>query len=341
MRIVDCDDTFTNAWNAFVHATPDGSLYHRYEWRAINRSLGHRSSYLAALDGDRIAGVLPVVQVKSHLFGNIACSLPFVNYGGPCAENADIERALLEAATGVADRWRADYLELRTKRHLGEQFPTSEHKVSMTVALRPDPEALFATFERTHRKDIRRAYKEGFSTRFGGLELVDDLYAVLSETWRDLGTPIYSKAYLQSVLRAFPDSTFVCVVSAGDDLAAASLQGFQNGTAEGLWLGTRQKYRQQMAGYVLYWELLKRGCELGLHTFHLGRSTANSTADTFKRKWNAEATQLYWQYVLRTRREIPQLNVMNSKYRLAINTWRKLPLGLTQRIGPMIARSIP
>ena len=44
--------------------------------------LGHESCYLAAFNQDRIVGVFPLVHVKSRLFGNIACSLPFVNYGG-------------------------------------------------------------------------------------------------------------------------------------------------------------------------------------------------------------------------------------------------------------------
>ena len=77
-------------------------------------------------------------------------------------------------------------------------------------------------------------------------------------------------------------------------------------TAEGLWLGARGKFRRQYAGYVLYWELIKNACERGLKRFHLGRSTTQSGGEVFKKKWNAYPTQLYWQYVLRTRRDIPQ-----------------------------------
>jgi hypothetical protein len=75
--------------------------------------------------------------------------------------------------------------------------------------------------------------------------------------------------------------------------------------------------------------------------FHLGRSTADSGAEQFKRKWNAHPTQLYWHYVLRTRQDIPQLNVKNPTFKMAIAAWRKLPVGLTRRLGPFIARAIP
>ena len=45
--------------------------------------------------------------------------------------------------------------------------------------------------------------------------------------------------------------------------------------------------------------------------------------------------------VLRTRVDIPKLNVTNPRYHLAIKTWQKLPVQVTQVLGPFIARSIP
>ena len=51
--------------------------------------------------------------------------------------------------------------------------------------------------------------------------------------------------------------------------------------------------------------------------------------------------QLYWQYVLRTRTEIPALNPGNPKYQLAIKAWQRLPVGVTKVLGPFISRNIP
>ncbi len=124
-----------------------------------------------------------------------------------------------------------------------------------------------------------------------------------------MGTPIYSRRYLESVAATFPEITRLCVIYAGTEPAAASLDMLAGDTAEGLWLGSRAKFRRQHAGYVLYWELIKNACERGLKRFHLGRSTTQSGGEVFKKKWNAYPIQLYWQYVLRTRRDIPQLNV--------------------------------
>jgi FemAB-related protein (PEP-CTERM system-associated) len=342
MQIIRCNESWDAAWNAFVQTSPQASFYHRAEWRTVTeQSFGHRTAYLAAAEGSQIHGVFPIVRLKSALFGTIGCSMPFVNYGGPAANTPEIERLLLEAAGGVADEWGVDYLEIRSRHDLGERFPSSHHKVSMTIELEPDPDTIWNAFDRTHRKEIRRAYKNGFTAKFGP-ELMNDFYTVLSESWRDLGTPIYADTYLRTVLETFPEATRVCVVYAEDGTpAAAAFVGLHNGIVEGMWLGMRGAYRRQLVGYVLYWELIKNACESGFKRFHLGRSTAESGAEQFKKKWNAEAKQLYWQYVLRTRNQIPKLSVTNPRYHLAIKAWQKLPIPVTQMLGPFIARSIP
>jgi FemAB-related protein (PEP-CTERM system-associated) len=325
-----------------VQASSRASFYHRWEWRAINeRAFGHQTAYLAAVEDGQFVGVFPLVRLKSLLFGNVACSMPFVNYGGPAAESDAAEARLLDAAGAAADEWGVDYVEIRSQRRLDARYPCSDHKVSMTIALDPDPEVVMGRFKREQRAEIRRAYKNGFTTRFGP-EGIDDFYAVLSESWRDLGTPIYRIEYLKAILAAFPESTRLCVVyDAAGRPAAGALDGLHRGTVEGMWLGMRGEYRRQLVGYVLYWELIKRACEMGFQTFHLGRSSKDSGGEQFKKKWNAETLQLYWQYILRRGSEMPALNPTNPKFQLAIRAWQKLPLSMTQLLGPFIARSIP
>lgn len=341
VHIERCDAGHATAWNAYVQSA--GTFYHRYEWRAINEQcFGHRSCYLAAMRDGRVVGVFPLVQVKSRLFGNIACSMPFVNFGGPCAEDDTVERELLATAEAVVAEWKSEYLEIRSLRPLGDRYPSSEHKVSMTVELNVDAEALWNAYKTGHRQDIRRGQKKGFAATFGGRELVDEFFDVLSENWRDMGTPIFARSYLHAIVEAFGKDVRVCLIrDAAGTPAAGAFYGHHGDTVEGMWLGSRAAYRREYVGYVLYWEILRDACERGFRLFHLGRSSVESGGETFKKKWNATATQLYWHYFLRTRSDIPQLNVNNRKYRLAIAAWTRLPVGVAEQIGPMIARSIP
>lgn len=342
MHIVRCDHSLRDAWDAFVDAHAGGSFYHRYDWRTVNATcFGHQSAYLAATEKDAIVGILPVVLLKSRLFGNIACSLPFVNYGGLVALNERAEAELLREARAVADEWQVDYVEIRSRCQGGAGLPQSEHKVILTIDLDADPEKLWAAFKTGHRQDIRRAAKNDYEVRIGGAELLEDFYAILSESWRDLGTPFYRARYFEEIVRTFPTRIRLAVAYAAGQPAAAAFDGLSTSIVEGMWLGARAQHRARGVNYVLYWELVKHACQQGFQQFHLGRSTADSGGETFKKKWNAHVTQLYWQYMLRTSSDLPQLHVNNPRYRLAINAWRRLPVPVTRLIGPMIAKNIP
>src|ERR1022692_1488804 len=99
-----------DAWDAFVierssanrerQASSLGSVsgYHSWAWRQVfEQTLGHECVYLVARlhDRGRVYGILPLVFMKSWIFGRTMTSLPFVNYGGVVADSSPVARALL------------------------------------------------------------------------------------------------------------------------------------------------------------------------------------------------------------------------------------------------------
>lgn len=342
MQIIQCDDSHAKAWDEYVSRQEQASFYHLFGWKSVNEaSFGHRSFYLAAVDESGIRGVFPLVYLQSRLFGKLLCSLPFVNYGGPCADEPAIEQLLLDEARRIVDQQQIDYLEIRSMRKLGGDLPTSEHKVSITLTLDANPDTLWNAFKTGHRNNIRRAYKRGLSVRSGGLELLDIFYDILSESWRNLGTPLYEKSYFERIMKMFPQETKIFVLDHEGVPVSSAFNGHFRGVVEGMWLGALPKAREVEASYVLYWEMMKDACERGYQLYHLGRSTVDSGGEGFKKKWNTYPTQLYWQYIMREGRPMPQLNVSNPKLQLAISLWQKLPLPVTRVLGPLVAKGIP
>jgi len=342
MNVIPCTSADAARWDDFVARCDEGSFYHLFAWKAINeRCFGHETFYLAAVDGQELHGVLPLVLLRSRIFGRILCSMPFVNLGGPCAPEPQVLGALLDESRAVLDRTRARFLEIRAREKLGDEIAVSAHKVSMTVALREDPDAIWKAFTSKHRNNIRRAYGHGFTTVIGGAELLDACYDILLESWRSLGTPLYAKSYFRAILDAFGSAVAIFLVLHDGKPVGTAFNGHHRATVEGMWAGTRTAFRGSDCNYVLYWEMIKHYCEAGFERFHLGRSTVDSGAEAFKKKWLAEATQLYWHHIPGSERDIPQLNKENPKFRLAIQAWRRLPIAVTRRVGPMIARGIP
>ena len=65
------------AWEAYVDSRRDAAGYHSWRWRSVfENAFGHEPVYLLARHGGVIAGVLPMVQIKSVLFGRTLTSLP-------------------------------------------------------------------------------------------------------------------------------------------------------------------------------------------------------------------------------------------------------------------------
>ena len=343
MIVEYADKTDLEAWNAFVAGSESGSFYHRYEWRGVfEESVGHDCYYLMALNEENsLAGVLPLVHLRSRLFGSILCSLPFLNYAGICASDAAAAGALMREAQALAERLRVNYLELRSASALQTAMPSSTNKVSMTIDLADDAEVLWKGFASKHRTAVRRALKNGLEVTRGGSELIEPFYAVMAESWRDLGTPFYHRSFFRSITDAFGSDIDVFVCRQGDRDVAAAMNGAGGSVVEGMWAGMSASGRGLMANYVLYWEMIKDACERGYGTYHLGRSTQGSGAEWFKKKWRAQSRQLYWYYHPVKSGGIPALNVENPKYALAIRAWRHIPVAVASAIGPSIAKSIP
>jgi len=333
--------TSAAAWNAYLRRHAGATGYHRFEWGAlIGRVFGHDICFLAAESSGGIQGILPLVVLRNRLFGRFVVSLPFLNYGGVVADTPDAERLLLEAAIRLA-RENGATLELRHTRKIYPELADRRHKVAMTLPLRHDPEAQWNALDRKVRNQVRKAEKSGMQTAEGGLELLDRFYHVFARNMRDLGTPVYTKAFFRDVLGTFPDSTRVFAVYAGHTPVAASLVVWHGGTVEVPWASSLREFNTQAPNMLLYWRMLRFAAERGFRTFDFGRSTPGEGTFHFKRQWGAEPAELVWEYWTADGRAIPNLNPANPRFRRAIALWQHLPLKVTTLVGPHIVRHIP
>jgi len=342
MEIVQTNESQKRLWTEYVESHPEATFYHRFEWKdVIEKSFGHKTHYLMATEKGEVAGILPIIHLSSLMFGSMYCSMPFLNFGGICANNTAAEKALLKEAESITKKGHGKYLELRHLHKSHSELPFQTHKVSMTLTLDPDPDTLWNDFKSKHRTNIRRAYKNELKIQVGREDLLDTFYKLISIGWRDLGTPIYRKSFFRNIITAFGESVEIYLVWYGDQAIATAFNGLFKDTIEGMWTYSLREHAKLQTNYFLYWEMIKNACQNKYKVFHLGRSTSESGATFFKSKWNAEIKQLYWEYILNKDKEIPELNVDNPKYQKAIDMWKKLPVGLTKIIGPFLAKSIP
>jgi len=328
-------------WNEYVASRTDATGYHDWAWRDVfERALECPPIYFAARREGTIVGVLPTVLLNSWLFGRALVSLPFLNYGGVLADDDAAARALLDAAMDAARVRRCAHVELRHFRRHFADLPCKQHKVTMTLSLRAAP-ALWDGLDRKARNQVRKAQKSGLTYCAGGVELLNDFYAVFARNMRDLGTPVHSVRFFAEVLRAFPGRARIHVVSREALPVAAGLTFETRGTVEIPWASSVRDFNALCPNHLLYWSMLEGASARGCTTFDFGRSTPNEGTYKFKEQWGAAPVPLYWEYGLIGGGELPNASPTNPKFRLAIAVWKQLPLGVANRIGPMIVRAIP
>ncbi len=333
----------SDQWDDYVNAHPDGLNYHRFGWRrVIVESFGHAAPYLMARDSvGNTKGILPLIHLKSRLFGSILVSVPFVNYGGLLTDSHEASVALLEKAIQLRERLGASHIELRHLRDMSQGLASRMHKVTMLLPLEADTDTQWCQFNAKLRNQVRKAQKSGLTARWGGVELLDDFYEIFVRNMRDLGTPVYSRRLFEQVLTIFPDCSRIIGVYLDGRVVAAGLASWFRSTLEIPWASSNKDFKALCPNNLLYWEAIRHAIEQGFTTFDFGRSTPGEGTFRFKEQWGARPHSLHWQYALKNGAVLPDISPHNPKYELAISIWQRLPLWVTRILGPAIVRNIP
>ncbi|MDX1812437.1 MAG: FemAB family PEP-CTERM system-associated protein [Gammaproteobacteria bacterium] len=341
MKILELSPSYYQKWDDFVQNHPNSSIYHLHEWSSLIEGLfGHKPHFLFTENNDEISGILPLIRLKSRLFGDFMTSVPYFNYGGALGKDLHTEKLLMESAGELAESLGVSHIEFRdVKTH--ENFPVKLDKITMELKLPDSPEELWKQFKPKLRAQIRRPEKAGAITKTGQLDLLDDFYSVFTRNMRDLGTPVYPKSFFRAILDTFPENTqIIMVYHEKTPTAAGFLIGFKD-KLEIPWASSLRDYNKISVNMALYWRVLQYAIENRYKVFDFGRSSKDSGTYKFKKQWGAQEKQLYWHYWLKNGGELPALNPNNPKYQLAISTWKKRPLPVANWLGPKIVKNLP
>jgi len=340
VTVSECSDAL--AWDAYVNRDAGATIYHQYRWKAvIEKSFGHRGHYLACERGGAITGVLPLVEMKSWLFGKFLISVPYFNYGGVLADDELSREALIEKASALAKTLGCRHIELRQGARISLNLPEVSAKVAMIVPLPSDKAQYSKALSSRLRNKIRHAEKHGLECRWGGREVLNDFYSVFAVNMRDLGTPVYPKSWFENVLESMGDQARILSVWDGKTPVAATVIFQFRDTVELPWIASTPEARKHYSTALLYWTAITWAIEQGFRRVDLGRCTKDGGTYQFKQQWACEEIPLHWYYWLAPGIPIPHIRPDNPKYRLAINIWKKLPLSVANTFGPKIVRFIP
>ena len=344
MKITELEREEEKAWDSYILNSNSSTFYLQIGWRnVVEKTYKHKPIYLIAKEQGEIKGVLPLFLMRSMIFGKKLVSVPFAPYGGVCADNKAIENALIDEAKRMTKECGADYLELRCLNEngigLGLGLAANNSYITFILNLSQDPNIVWKGFNNKVRNAIRKALKSNLEIRSDNN--IGDFYRLYTKNMRDLGTPPHSYAFLKNLLHEFPEHTkIVRVQYPGTTIASLFLVSFKHTMISG-WAASDRAYQNFNPNNLLYWGVIKSGCEEGYKYFDFGRSIYDSGTFRFKKPWGAEPEQLCYQYYLCNMKNMPDTSQSNPKRQRFVKFWRKLPIRLATTAGPLIRKGIP
>jgi len=325
-------------WDAYVTAHPEATFFHRAAWQqVVESSFGHRSYFAYVERGNEIRGVLPLVHVKNLLFGNRLVSTPFCVQGGPLASDDAARRVLDDYAIGLAENLAVDFIEYRSKETTNPDWDQkSDLYFTFRRAIDPSPEVNLKAIPRKQRAVVRKAIKAEF-LRDEIDQDPDRFYSAYATSVRDLGTPVFAKRYCRNLKQAFGDDCEFLIVRTPDGNTVCSVLQFYFRDEVLPYYGGGTREARNLGAYgFMYWRSTCRAAERGIRIFDFGRSKKGTGAFAFKKNWGFEAQPLSYEYRMKPGTAMPDVNPLNPKYRLMINTWKHLPLPVANMIGPAL-----
>lgn len=345
VKIADKSDH--KIWDNYVISHPDAWPYHCFAWRnVIEKAYRHTAYYLMAEDNRKIVGVLPMIHLRFPYLVNELTALPYCDVGNFVCDNKKVFEKLLSSAVELGNKLKVD------KIHVRGQLPVDNcgyalladdqnDKVRMLLNLPDSSKKLQDNFKSKLRSQIRKAEKNGIIFRWGGIESVQDYYAVFSENMRDLGSPVHSIKLFHSIIENFGDNAKMGLVDLNGKTIGAGIILTVGNKVSIPWASTLRKHNRLSPNMLLYWNFMKYSCDTGFNIFDFGRSSKGEGTFKFKAQWGAKPIELDWYSILLGNNKTEKDTKASPQRRhFFAALWRKLPLPIANSLGPFVRKHI-
>lgn len=330
--------------DAYVRAHPDATPFHLTGWNiAVSRACGQTAHCLIAEHADgSLAGVLPLTEIRSPLFGKALVSAGFAVDGGILTNRDAVAEALAASGWALAQKLGCPSLELRGGPAPGEGWVVDETTyLGFARDLAKDDEAELLAIPRKQRADVRKSLDADLEVAIGnGARDLAMHYAVFSESVRNLGTPVFPARLFRAVAAELGEHADIVTVSKHGKPHASVFSLYLDGTVYPFWGGGTREARALKANDRLYFELMRHARARGCTRYDFGRSKAGTGVAAFKKNWGFEGVPLRYAKRVAEGETPREMNPMSPKYRLQVAVWKKLPLWLANTMGPVIAKGL-
>jgi len=321
-------------------------IFHTLEYQKfIQEAFGCKYLLSAAIEGEEIKAVLPIVKIKSKLLGSKIISSAYLEYGGPAGDEKFVCGMIdsLKKSEGLSREY--DYLEIRGGLEkfdvvLSSKLVKKDLYKRFVLEL-SDEEETWRSIQKSKRKAIKKAMKnvEVKEIQFSD---VDELYSLYCRNMHRFGSPPYAKKYFESFYKNLVDVGLANVFGAyiNGKLVSALLGFTYQDRVHILIAVSDPKYMEYRPSDAMHWTFIKWACNNGFKWFDFGRVREESGQFEYKRKWGPTMMDLPSYFLLWNVDEVPVVDPTSSKYKLFLKLWRFMPLWFTKLVGHRLRKGL-
>ncbi len=261
-------------WDRLLAGWPAPSLLQAHGWGEVQARAGWRLSRVVVEVSGRPLPLSVQVGPRSAL-GARRLYLP---RGPACAPDDGpaflaVERELLRLgrrekalAVEVEPNWEAGAVPADHPIRAWAPCPSRQPLATAVVDLRPQPEAILASFHAKTRYNVRLAERRGVKVREGELAELD---RCLRATEGRQGVRLPPRSHLSSVLGQLGELARVWVAEAQGEVVAAVLLARSGTELVYLYGGATGAHREDMPNHLLHWRAMMEGREEGCTDYDL------------------------------------------------------------------------
>ncbi|MHC4414587.1 MAG: FemAB family XrtA/PEP-CTERM system-associated protein [Planctomycetota bacterium] len=341
LSVVPCDASRRRDWEDFVQHSPRTTLAHHPGWTSVVQdTFGHEPLSIMAYRAGRAVGVLPLVLVKSLVFGRFLVSSPYLTSGGIAADDEPAAEALAHEAARLGHELRVDYVEVRNDQPCPGFAHAKPDYCTLALDLDPGQDRIWDGLHESARRNVRKARRGGLDV-VEGHENLGAFVEINARNMHRLGTPAHGPRFFGAIVKHVPDSHLVMARAQDGTFVGGMLLVRFNETVFMPWVGSRPEHLDLRPNNLLYWQAVVFSCRHGARRLDFGRSKWGSGTFRFKAQHGARPVPLAYQFHLIRSRAVPRVDPDNPRLRPLVSLWRRLPRVAVNLIGPHLIKSIP
>ena len=331
-------------WAEFLEGH-EHQVFHRPEYKQfIEETFQNTKAHYFAIADKKIKIIFPLFYVDQpwlrkiffspffDIFKPKLTSAAFHDFGGPIGELKP--EYMIKLFNHIKETYSIDNVEIKDNNPLFNKLVKRKNYRKFVISLE-NKEQVWRNIQKSKRKAVKKAQREGITTREVQKKEINKLYKTYLENMRAFGELPYPKRYFINFYENFIEKGLGKCFGAyyGNKLVSVLLGYTVKDNVHIVIAVSEKKYLELRPNDAVHWQFIEWACDNGYKYFDFGRTRPESGQYDYKRKWGGKIEELTTNYLPIKTKNIPTIDPTNPKYQLFIKIEQHLPLWFTKYIS--------